>query len=90
MGGAALSIFKLSASGLPKQVLNREVRFAVFTFRLLGAARRIDEGLITGDFNMDAFKVSLGLDNLSEAELAGVKGNVSSKAQLGSTPDALL
>lgn len=89
-GGAALNIFHFSASGLPKQTLNKRLWFAVLTFGLLGAARGVDEGLITGVFNSDAFKIPLGLDELSEGELAGVKGNVSSMVQLGSIPGALL
>lgn len=89
-GGAALNIFTLSASGLPKQVLNRRLWFAVLTFGLLGAARGVDEGLITGVFNSEAFKDALHLNELSEQALAGVKGNVSSMVQLGSIPGALL
>lgn len=88
-GGTALNIFKLSASGVPKAALNRRLWFAVFTFGLLGAARGVDEGLITGIFNTDTFKQHLGLDKLDEVALAGVKGNVSSMVQLGSIPGAL-
>ncbi|KAK3699501.1 hypothetical protein LTR37_016458 [Vermiconidia calcicola] len=89
-GGAAFNIFNISASGIPKQALNRRLWLAVLTFGLLGAARGVDEGLITGVFNSDSFKESLGLDKLSEDELAGVKGSVSSMVQLGSIPGALL
>jgi len=89
-GGAALNIFHISASGIPKQALNRRLWFAVLTFGLLGAARGVDEGLITGVFNSSAFKIALGLEDLSKDELADVKGNVSSMVQLGSIPGALL
>lgn len=88
-GGAALNIFQFSASGIPKAALNARLWFAVFTFGLLGAARGVDEGLITGIFNSDSFKEHLGLDTLDEVALAGVKGNVSSMVQLGSIPGAL-
>ncbi|KAK2755087.1 hypothetical protein FQN54_006616 [Arachnomyces sp. PD_36] len=88
-GGAALNIFQFSASGIPKAALNFRLWFAVFTFGLLGAARGVDEGLITGIFNSDSFKEHLGLDTLDEVTLAGVKGNVSSMVQLGSIPGAL-
>jgi len=84
-GGAALNIFRMGDSGLPKAVLNRHLWLAVFTFGLMGAARGVDEGLITGIFNTDVFKNSLGTD-----ALADVKGNVSSMVQLGSIPGALL
>lgn len=89
-GGAALNIFRMSASGLPKETMNRRLWFAVLTFGLLGAARGVDEGLITGVFNSHAFKIPLGLDGLDEDKLAGIKGNVSSMVQLGSIPGALL
>ena len=88
-GGAAFNIFQISASGIPKQALNRRLWLAVLTFGLLGAARGVDEGLITGVFNSDSFKVSLGLDTLNDEELANVKGSVSSMVQLGSIPGAL-
>ncbi|KAI7204626.1 putative quinate permease, partial [Hortaea werneckii] len=89
-GGAALNVFKMSASGVPKEAFNWRLWFAVFVFGLLGAARGVDEGLITGVFNSDNFKESLGLDQLDDDALAGVKGNVSSMVQLGSIPGALL
>lgn len=88
-GGAALNVFQFSASGIPKAALNRRLWFAVLTFGLLGAARGVDEGLITGIFNSDSFKEHLGLENLDGAELANVKSNVSSMVQLGSIPGAL-
>ncbi|KAL4915097.1 general substrate transporter [Aspergillus aurantiobrunneus] len=88
-GGAALNIFQFSASNIPKAALNRRLWIAVFTFGLLGAARGVDEGLITGIFNSDSFKEPLGLQNLDGAELANVKSNVSSMVQLGSIPGAL-
>lgn len=89
-GGTSLNVFNIKASGLPEQALNRRLWLAVFTFGLMGAARGVDEGLITGVFNTDAFKVPLGLDKLDPDELANVKGNVSSMVQLGSIPGALL
>ena len=89
-GGAALNIFRMGNSGLPKAVLNRHLWLAVLTFGLMGAARGVDEGLITGIFNTDIFKSSLGLDDLGTDALADVKGNVSSMVQLGSIPGALL
>lgn len=89
-GGAAINIFKFNTGGLPKETLNFKLWFAVFTFGLMGAARGVDEGLITGVFNSHAFKLSVGIDDLPEAELASVKGTVSSMVQLGSVAGALL
>lgn len=90
-GGSALNIFNFSASGLPKQALrSKRLWLAVVTFGTMGAARGVDEGLISGVFNTNAFKVPLDLDQLSPDELASVKGNVSSMVQLGSILGALL
>lgn len=89
-GGSAINVFKFNTGGLPKETLNFKLWFAVFAFGLLGAARGVDEGLITGVFNSHAFKQSLGIDGLDEAALASVKGTVSSMVQLGSVAGALL
>ena len=89
-GGAAVNIFKFNTGGLPKETLNWRLWFSVFAFGLLGAARGVDEGLITGVFNSDAFKKQVGIDDLGESELASVKGTVSSMVQLGSVAGALL
>lgn len=86
-----MNIFKFHAGAIPKQALrSKPLWLAVFTFGTMGAARGVDEGLISGVFNTDAFKVPLGLDQLSPDELASVKGNVSSMVQLGSILSALL
>lgn len=45
-GGAAFNIFHISASGIPKEALNRRLWLAVLTFGLMGAARGVDEGLM--------------------------------------------
>jgi MFS family permease len=89
-GGAAVNVFKFNTDGLPKETLNRHLWFAVFAFGLMGAARGVDEGLITGVFNSSAFKKQVGIDDLGEAALAGIKGNVSSMVQIGSVVGALL
>ncbi|KAH9886191.1 general substrate transporter [Xylariomycetidae sp. FL2044] len=88
-GGAAINILKFNTGGLPKETLNWRLWFAVFSFGLMGAARGVDEGLITGVFNSQAFKEYVGIDGLDKVALASVKGNVSSMVQLGSIPGAL-
>jgi hypothetical protein len=89
-GGAAINVFKFNTGGLPKETLNWRLWFAVFAFGLMGAARGVDEGLITGVFNSHAFKQSVGIDDLGKSELASVKGTISSMVQLGSVAGALL
>lgn len=89
-GGEALNVFKFNTGSLPKETLNRHLWFAVFAFGIMGAARGVDEGLITGVFNSDAFKRQVGIADLSKTELADVKGNVSSMVQIGSVVGALL
>ena len=89
-GGAAINILKFNTGGLPKETLNWRLWFAVLAFGLLGAARGVDEGLITGVFNSHAFKEQLGIDDLSDGDLADIKGTVSSMVQLGSVAGALL
>lgn len=89
-GGAAINILKFNTGGLPKETLNWRLWYSVFAFGLLGAARGVDEGLITGVFNSHSFKRQLGIDDLDAAALADVKGTVSSMVQLGSVAGALL
>lgn len=89
-GGSAINVFKFNTGSLPKETLNFKLWFAVLTFGIMGAARGVDEGLITGVFNSHSFKQSLGIDNLDDDELASVKGTVSSMVQLGSVAGALL
>ncbi|CAI7590485.1 unnamed protein product [Penicillium palitans] len=88
-GGAAINIFKFNTGSLPKETLNAKLWFAVFAFGLMGAARGVDEGLITGVFNSNAFKQSVGIDDLEKDELASIKGTISSMVQLGSVAGAL-
>lgn len=93
MGGAAkkpTNIFKLSLGDDPKEVNNWRLWFAVISFGIMGAARGIDEGLITGTFNTKDFQNLLHLKDLSETEYANVKGNVSAMVQIGSVAGALL
>ncbi|GAB7350770.1 hypothetical protein MBLNU459_g1313t2 [Dothideomycetes sp. NU459] len=56
----------------------------------MGAARGIDEGLISGTFATKNFQRSLGLNTLDEVALANIKGNVSAMVQIGSVAGAAL
>lgn len=89
-GGSALNIFRIDTGSMPREALNWKLWLAVLTFGLMGAARGVDEGLITGVFNSDSFKRQVGIERLDDAALASVKGNVSSMVQLGSVLGALM
>jgi len=54
----------------------------------MGAARGIDEGLISGTFNSPQFQNLLGLDPDDERAYANIKGNVSAMVQIGNIAGA--
>ena len=56
----------------------------------MGAARGVDEGLISGTFNTKHFQHILHLSELDDVTFANVKGNVSAMVQIGSVAGALL
>ncbi|OAP56518.1 hypothetical protein AYL99_09697 [Fonsecaea erecta] len=91
-GGKPLNIFRLGSSlaDEPKEVLNWRLWFAVVSFGIMGAARGVDEGLISGTFNTEDFQQLLGFDKLDKDQYANVKGNVSAMVQIGSVGGALL
>jgi MFS family permease len=89
-GKKPVNIFKLQLGDEPREVLNWKLWFAVFSFGIMGAARGIDEGLISGTFNTDHFQRLLGFDQLDETAYANVKGNVSAMVQIGSVGGAAL
>lgn len=85
-----VNIFKLSKLGEPKQVFNWRLWFAVFSFAMMGAARGVDEGLISGAFNSKDFQRYIHYDSYSKVEQTNIKANVSSMVQIGSVGGALL
>lgn len=89
-GGKPQNIFKLKRGDDPKQVLNWRLWFAVVSFGIMGAARGIDEGLISGTLSKTHFIHLLGLDRMDKVELANVKGNISAMVQIGSVGGAAL
>ncbi|KAI5272480.1 putative quinate permease [Aureobasidium subglaciale] len=90
-GGKPVNIFTFKKNGSePPEVLNWKLWFAVLSFGIMGAARGIDEGLISGTFATKHFQHSLGLDKLDTVDLAQVKANVSAMVQIGSVGGALL
>lgn len=85
-----VNVFKLKELGEPAGAFNWRLWFAVVSFGILGTARGIDEGLITGAFNTPDFKRQINYDSYSEAEQADLKANVSAMVQLGSVAGALM
>ncbi|KAL4976228.1 general substrate transporter [Aspergillus desertorum] len=84
-----LNIFRLNLGGAPKEVLNWRLWFAVLSFGLMGAARGVDEGLITGAFDSVDFQRTIGYESYSAVEQANIKANVTAMVQLGSVGGAL-
>lgn len=82
-----VNIFRLRNLGLPKEVFNWRLWFAVFSFGLLGAARGVDEGLINGAFKSKNFQSTIHFGDYDTVAQANIKANVSgkSKATLAAT-----
>ncbi|ETS83623.1 hypothetical protein PFICI_05499 [Pestalotiopsis fici W106-1] len=84
-----VNIFKLKNLNEPKGVFNWRLWFAVISFALLGAARGVDEGLISGAFNSKDFQNSINYSSYSDSEKTNIKANVSAMVQIGSVGGAL-
>ncbi|KAL6405788.1 putative quinate permease [Ilyonectria robusta] len=85
-----VNIFRLKDLGEPEGAFNWRLWFAVISFSLLGAARGIDEGLISGAFNSVDFKRTINYDSYTTVEQANIKANVSAMVQIGSVGGALI
>ncbi|KAH8882153.1 putative MFS quinate transporter [Thozetella sp. PMI_491] len=85
-----VNVFKLKQLGEPQGVFNWRLWFAVVSFGLLGAARGVDEGLISGAFNSKDFQKSINYDSYSTYEKANIKANVSAMVQIGSVLGSLI
>ncbi|CAG8060887.1 unnamed protein product [Penicillium salamii] len=90
-GGAKkpVNIFRLKDLGEPKEVFNWRLWFAVISFGLMGAARGVDEGLISGAFNSKDFQKYINYESYSDVEQTNIKGNVTAMVQIGSVGGAL-
>ncbi|KAF9238173.1 hypothetical protein DTO027I6_7864 [Penicillium roqueforti] len=90
-GGAKkpVNIFRLKDLGEPKEVFNWRLWFSVISFGLMGAARGVDEGLISGAFNSEDFQRYINYDSYSQVEQTNIKGNVTAMVQIGSVGGAL-
>lgn len=89
-GKKPVNIFRLRNLSEPAEVFNWRLWFAVISFGLMGAARGIDEGLISGAFNSKDFQRTIHFSSYSKVEQTNIKGNVSAMVQIGSVGGALL
>jgi hypothetical protein len=91
-GGAKkpINIFRLKNTGEPSEIFNWKLWFAVVSFGLMGAARGIDEGLISGAFNSKDFQRYINYESYSVSEQTNIKANVTAMVQIGSVGGALL
>ncbi|CAG9936792.1 unnamed protein product [Clonostachys rosea f. rosea IK726] len=85
-----VNVFKLKDLGEPEGVFNWRLWFAVISFGLLGAARGVDEGLISGAFNSSDFKEAIDYNSYNDVDKANIKANVSAMVQIGSVAGALI
>jgi hypothetical protein len=85
-----VNIFRLRNLNEPKEVFNWRLWFAVLSFGLMGAARGVDEGLISGAFNSKDFQRTIHYSQYSDVEKTNIKANVSAMVQIGSVGGALL
>ncbi|KAK1979179.1 general substrate transporter [Colletotrichum cereale] len=84
-----VNIFKLKNLGEPEGVFNWRLWFAVISFGLMGAARGVDEGLISGAFGSKDFQKFIHYESYSDLEKTNIKANVSAMVQLGCVAGAL-
>ncbi|KAI6372708.1 hypothetical protein MCOR25_003674 [Pyricularia grisea] len=84
-----VNVFKLKNLNVPPEVFNWRLWFAVLSFALLGAARGVDEGLISGAFNSKNFQDSISYKSYNAVDQANIKANVSAMVQIGSVGGSL-
>lgn len=90
MGGATepLNIFRLNRGDDPPEVFNWRLWLAVFSFGIMGSARGLDEGLISGTLASADFRNTLHLPDTSTPEYANIKATIASMVQIGSVAGA--
>ncbi|KAI5950287.1 hypothetical protein KGF57_004349, partial [Candida theae] len=84
--------FSVDTSDHPPQIFNKTLYLSIFVFGILGAGRGLDEGNISGNIALPAFKQRFGLSDKSKSadELANLKSNITSMVQLGSIGGAII
>ncbi|EGW34665.1 uncharacterized protein SPAPADRAFT_144982 [Spathaspora passalidarum NRRL Y-27907] len=76
----------------PKQIFNITLYLSIFVFGILGAARGLDEGNISGNITLPSFIARFGLKDPTKTTdyLANLKSNITSMVQLGAIGGALI
>jgi MFS family permease len=76
----------------PKEVLNWRLWVSTVVFGLMGAARGLDEGTISGTVKHPSFIKQFGLEDptKTESQLANLKSNITSMVQIGCIGGAIL
>lgn len=84
--------WRIEDTDSPSEIYNWTLYLSVFVFGVLGAARGLDEGSISGSVAQPSFKNQFGLsDELKSAnQLADLKSNITSMVQLGSVAGAMI
>lgn len=84
--------WRIEDTDSPSEIYNWTLYLSVFVFGVLGAARGLDEGSISGSVAQPSFKNQFGLsDKLKSADqLADLKSNITSMVQLGSVAGAMI
>lgn len=84
--------FSVDTTDHPPQIFNKTLYLSIFVFGMFGAGRGLDEGNISGNIALPAFKQRFGLsdESKSENELANLKSNITSMVQLGSIGGAII
>jgi hypothetical protein len=85
-----VNVFRLKNLPEPRAVFNWRLWLAVFSFGLMGAARGVDEGLISGAFGSKNFQNSINYQSYSVKEQTNIKANVTAMVLIGSVGGALL
>lgn len=84
--------WKIEDNDSPSEIYNWTLYLSVFVFGVLGAARGLDEGGISGSVAQASFKNQFGLSDTTKTsdQLANLKSNITSMVQLGSVGGALI
>ncbi|KAL3426753.1 MFS quinate transporter [Phlyctema vagabunda] len=95
MGGHPVGpgMFKAALADTPREAFNWRLAFSVICFGLMGAARGLDEGLISTTITQKSFMSEYNLKvspTLNESQLAEKKGNITAMVQIGSVAGALI
>ncbi|KAK6455504.1 quinate permease [Scheffersomyces xylosifermentans] len=76
----------------PKEIYNMVLYTSALVFGILGAARGMDEGTVSGNLYQQSFRNLFGLNdpNKDEHQIADLKSNIAAMVQLGSVGGSIL